>query len=283
MVKNKLLVEKSDGIIEIFDNAKLKKSLTNSNCSIVLANEIADYVEKQISENTVKMSTEEIYKLAFDKLKNTEKKTAARYSLRRSLLGLGPTGFPFEKFISKIFDRKGYKTRIGVTLSGNCVSHEVDVAAGDEDDLILCEVKFHNDLRTKSDTKVALYIKARYDDLKDREFNLFGKKMKPTRGVIITNTKFTNNAKKYARCVDLGMISWDYPRKGNLYDLIEETGLQPITSLVSISKSETERIIKEGIVDCEGLINSTKLLSELGLPDNKISKIIHEAREICSK
>jgi len=280
MVSNKLLVEKSDGVVEEFDSSKLKKSLTNSDCSVILANEIAEYVEGKITE---KMSTEEIYKIAFDKLKNTEKKTAARYSLRRSLLGLGPTGFPFEKFISKIFERKGYKTRTGVMLRGNCVSHEMDVIAGDSDDLVLCEVKFHNDIKTKTDTKVALYIKARYDDLKDKEFNLFGKLMKPTKGVIITNTKFTINARRYAKCVDLGMISWDYPKKGNLYDLIEETDLQPITSLVSISKSEKERIIKNGIIDCEELISNTKLLREIGLPNNKISKIIQEAQEICSK
>jgi len=277
---NKLLVEKSDGVLEAFDITKLKKSLINSDCSVVLANEISDFVEKQITD---KMSTDEIYRIAFDKLRNTEKKTASRYSLRRSLLGLGPTGFPFEKFIAKIFELKGYKTRTGITLAGNCVTHEMDVVAGDNDDLILCEVKFHNDIRTKTDTKVALYIKARYDDLKEKEFNFFGYPMKPTRGVIITNTKFTNNAKKYAKCVDLGMISWDYPKKGNLYDLIEETELQPVTSLVSITKSEKEKLIKNGVIDCREIVKNSKLLKQIGLPEDKIYKIIQEAKEICSK
>lgn len=275
-----ILVKKSDGVVEPFDSSKLKKSLTNSNASIVLANEIVDYVVEQL---TPKMTTEEIYKIAFEKLKGVEKKTASRYSLRRSLLGLGPTGFPFERFIAKIFEMKGYDTAVGVLMKGKCVEHEVDVVAGDVDDLILCEVKFHNEINTKSDTKVALYVRARYEDLKDQTFDIFNRKLKPTRGVIITNTKFTHNAKRYAKCADLGMISWEYPEKGNLYDLIEETGLQPITSLVSISNSDKEKMIKAGLIDCRDLENNKKTLEELNIPDNKIKKIIEEAKEICSK
>jgi len=277
---SKLLVEKLDGVLEDFDSSKLKKSLTNSDCSILLANEISAEIEKEIAGKT---TTEEIYRIAFEKLKNTEKKTASRYSLRRSLLGLGPTGFPFERFIAKIFDKKGYKTKTGITLNGSCVTHEVDVVAVDDDDLILCEVKFHNNIKTKTDTKVALYIKARYDDLKEKEYTFFGNTMKPTKGLIITNTKFTNNAKKYAKCVDLGIISWDYPKRGNLYDLIEETEIQPITSLVSATKSEKENMIRHDIIDCKDLINNPKLLSKIGFPKNKILKITKEAKNICSK
>ena len=277
---NKILIEKSDGIIEPFDSDKLKKSLLNSECSIVLANEIVDFVKNKINE---KSTTEEIYRIAFDRLKNTETKTASRYSLRRSLLGLGPTGFPFEKFIAKIFQEKGYSTKVGLMMRGSCTSHEVDVIAGRGDNLILCEVKFHNNLKIKTDTKVSLYVKARYDDLKEKEFNIFGKKMKPTRGVVITNTKFTNNAKRYAKCVDLGMISWDYPKKGNLYDMISETGLQPVTSLISISKSEKERLIRENLIDCRDLKTNRKTLENIGLTTAKIDKIIREAEEICSK
>lgn len=278
MADKKILVEKSDGVIEPFSIEKLKKSLINSEASVVLANEIAEEIRKQING---KMTTEEIYKAAFDRLKKTESKTASRYSLRRSLLELGPTGFPFEKFIEKIFQKKGYETKVGVTLRGNCVSHEIDVIASDHDDLILCEIKFHNNLKIKTDTRVTLYVKARYDDLKEKEFFLFDKKIKPTSGTLITNTKFTNNAKKYSQCAGLDLISWDYPKKGNLYDLIEETGIQPITSLISITKAEKEKLVNNGLIDCADLKNNRKLLLTIGIAKNKIDKMIEEAETIC--
>lgn len=279
-MNDKILVEKSDGVAEPFNPLKLKKSLINSEASVVLANEIAEYVEGKIKDG---MTTEEIYRIAFEKLKKTEIKTASRYSLRRSLLGLGPTGFPFEKFIAKILEHKNYKTRVGITLRGTCISHEVDVIASDGDDLMLVEVKFHNSLRMKTDTKVTLYVKARYDDLKEKEYQFFDKKMKPTSGILITNTKFTNNAKKYSKCAGLNLISWDYPKKGNLYDLIEETGLQPITTLVSLSKAEKEKLIVNGLIDCSELKDNIKILQSIGISQSKINKIIKEVEEICVK
>jgi hypothetical protein len=273
------LVLKSDGTTEPFNGSKLKNSLTSVDASVVLANEITDKIKRKLSGVT---STEDIYNLAFKLLKKTKKRTAARYSMKRSLLDMGPTGFPFEKFIAKIFDVKNYQTIVGMMLGGSCTEHEVDVIAGDEDDLLLCEVKFHNDIRTKTDTKVALYVKARYDDLSNKEYSLFNRRMKPTKGLIITNTRFTTSAEKYAKCVGLGMISWDYPKKGNLYDLIEETNLQPITSLISLTKNDKKRLIMENIIDCRDLLNNKKVLYSLGLNNKKTEKIIIEAKEVCS-
>jgi Holliday junction resolvase len=223
--KKKNLIVKSNGEVEPFDRDKLRQSLERSGASFVVVNEVTDRIESELKN---KMTTEKIYEKAFEYLKDKgESKTANRYALRRGVLKLGPTGFPFEQFIAKILQKRGYKTKNGVTLNGKCVEHEVDVVAYDDDDLILTEIKFHNQLSIKTDTKVALYIKARYDDLREGTFNIDGKERKMTKGIMVTNTKFTNNAKKYARCVGMELISWDYPEKGNLYNLIEESGIDP--------------------------------------------------------
>lgn len=281
-MSKKLFVEKADGTIEPFDGLKLQKSLINSEASLLLANEIVNYVEDKISSDK-QMMTGEIYKLAFDKLKQTERKTASRYSLRRSLLGLGPTGFPFEKFISKILEKKGYQTRVGVIMEGQCVEHEIDVVACEDENLILFEIKFHNNLKIKTDTKVVLYVKARFDDLKNKKIDFFNKSLYPTNGSVITNTKFTDSAKKYAKCAGLELISWNYPDKGNLYDLIEETGLYPITTIVSLSKLDKERLIEKDIINCLDIKNNREILDNLGLPPEKILKIFEEVDEICQQ
>ena len=50
--------------------------------------------------------------------------------------------------------------------------------AGNDIKLIIAEVKFHNDHRTQSDLKVALYVKARFDDLERYRFLPRGRQKK---------------------------------------------------------------------------------------------------------
>jgi len=252
-----VLIKKEDGTLEIFDAEKLRQSLLRANTSIISADGIVKKIEENLKPKT---STNEIYREAFNILKQTEKASALRYSIRRSLIELGPSGFPFEKFIEKVFQKKGYQTMVGVTLDGNCVEHEIDVIAlSPKNELFLTEVKFHNELYLKSDTKVTLYIKARFDDLKDIEFNLFGQKLKPTRMLLVTNTKFTDTAAKYAECAGLDLISWDYPKKGNLHSLVYETDTYPISILESLSSGEKNNLISEGIITCDDLMASKQL------------------------
>ena len=273
-----VLVKKENGELEIFDAEKLRQSLLRSNTSIISADSIVKKIEENLKPET---TTHEIYREAFELLKQTEKASALRYSIRRSLIGLGPSGFPFEKFIEKVFQKKGYRTEINITLDGHCVSHEIDVITlSPKNELFLTEVKFHNELYLKSDTKVALYIKARFDDLKNIKFNLFGKKLKPARMLLVTNTKFTDNAVKYAECAGLDLISWDYPLKGNLHSLVYETDTYPISILESLSSGEKTHLISEGIITCDDLISSKQLQQ---FSPEIISEIMAEIESINAK
>jgi len=109
------------------------------------------------------------------------------------------------------------------TVLGKCIPHEVDVVAYNDKELIFCEAKYHNELGTKSDVKVALYIKARFDDLKHGTFDYGSPGRALTEGLLITNTKFSTTAIQYGKCENLRMIGWNYPEKGNLRDLIMES------------------------------------------------------------
>ncbi len=270
---------KGTGEYEEFNPEKLKESLLRVSTSLLTAKDVVSKVRPRIKDG---MTTDYIYKIAFEILNKKEKRSAMRYSIKRSILELGPTGFPFEKFIAEIFKKKGYRTETGITLPGSCVSHEIDVLAYDEEDLILVEVKFHNALHLKSDTKTALYVKARWDDLKEKEIITENNRhRKPNRFVLITNTKFTNNSEKYGKCVGLGMISWGYPKKGNLYDLVLETKLHPITIINSLSNYEKELLIKNDIITANQIIETPFRLKEIGFNKNKIQKILNEAKIVC--
>ncbi len=273
-------VVKQDGEQEEFSRDKLRESLRRSGVATWLVDEIAHAVEEKFARKK-RVPTEKLYTFVRQKLQKKSKKAIPRYTIKRSLLTLGPTGFPFENFLAKVFEAKGYQTRTGQMLQGNCVPHEMDIVAWDEHELLCIEVKFHNQLKIRSDTKTALYIKARMDDLADTKFSYPGSLDKMTQGVLITNTKFTSNALKYGLCAGIDMMSFDYPPKGNLYDLIEETGLHPLTCLTELSKSHKKTLLDKGVVTCKVLADDPKLLDKLNINQQKKDKVLDEVNAIC--
>ncbi len=272
-------ITKADGTREPFDPQKLLESLLRARADRRIADEIVEKINKEIRDG---MTTSHIYERAFDLLNQRSKKTAQKYSIRRSILNLGPTGFPFEKYISEIFKSKGYETRVGQILKGKCLEHEVDLVAWNDKEMIIAEIKFHNELSAKSDTKVALYVKARFDDLVSQKFKIAGKERQIKKAILITNTKFTDNAKKYAECVGtFEMVSWDYPRKGNLFDLIDETKMYPVTAIPLLSKKNQQDLLNEGVVNCLHLKDKKPIMKGVGISDEKITEIVENIENLC--
>lgn len=270
---------KADGTKEVFDSGKLMDSLLRARAKREVAEDIVEKINKEIRDG---MTTSQIYERAFDLLNGKSRKTAMKYSIRRSILNLGPTGFPFEKYVAEIFKAKGYETRTGQVVQGKCIEHEVDMLAWNDKEVIVSEIKFHNELSAKSDTKVALYVKSRFDDLIGQKIKLAGKEREIKRGILITNTKFTDNAKQYAECVGtFEMISWDYPKKDNLFDLIEETQMQPLTAITSLTKKNQQDLLGAGIINCMSLKDRRNSMKSVGIPDDKINEIIENIDNLC--
>jgi hypothetical protein len=270
-------IKKSSGELEVFNKAKLLDSIEKAGASMFVAEDVANKIEAKLKEG---MPTSMIYTQAFKLLRKKESRPAIRYSLRRSIASLGPTGFPFEDFVGEIFKEKGYKIINDLIVNGHCIEHEIDIVAYNDDHLIMTEIKFHNQLMLKSDVKVALYIKARFDDLVGVEFNIDGKKRKMTQGLLLTNTKFTENAIKFGACAGVNMIGWNYPAKGNLHDLIEETGLHPLTCLTTLSGREKKILLDKEIVTCKNLKTKIEVLKEMQLTDGRIARVLKEIGEV---
>lgn len=224
MATEGIYVIKADGTRELFDKAKLEHSLKKAGASSKAAEDIIKHIDIHAGED---ITTHEIYKHAFDLLHKEDRPIAFKYSLKRAIMDLGPSGFPFEDFVAEIFKQKGYQAITGQIVKGFCVEHEIDVVAWNKEKLIMVEAKFHNELGVKSDLKVALYVKARFEDLSKVEFDYDGKR-KLDEGWLVTNTKFSSTAIEYGSCQGgLRMIGWNYPPKGNLHDMIIEAKLHP--------------------------------------------------------
>lgn len=277
--KKQIHIIKYDGTKELFNIEKLKSSLIRSEASPEVADKVSKKIESELKEG---VTTREIYKKAFSLLKKTERTSAARYSVRRAIMDLGPHGFPFEDFVGEIYRAKDYFVEVGKTINGFCVMHEVDVFAQNKQEMVVAEVKFHNNPGIKSDLKTALYVKARFDDIAKAGFFKGISEDKKQKRMLITNTKFSSRAIKYGTCAGLDMISWNYPQKGNMQDLIEETGLHPLTCLTSLSKKDKREFLKEGIVLCRDLkASGREQLKAKGISEEKIKEILIEVNTLC--
>lgn len=272
-MNGEIYITKADGTKEKFDVAKLENSLKKAGAGSKVAEEIVTSVQKELTDG---LTTKEIYHRAFDLLRKEEKPIALKYSLKRAIMELGPSGFPFEKFIAEIFRYKGYTAETGKIVKGFCVEHEVDVVAWDDKKLVMCEAKFHNDPGMKSDLKVALYVKARFDDLRKMTFK-YGKERRLDEGWLITNTKFSSTAIEYGSCQGgLIMIGWNYPPRGNLHDMVLEAKLHPVTCLTSLTGREKKFLLSQGLVLCKSVIENPGLLPLMGLSPVKAQKVMEE-------
>ncbi|MEX0934858.1 MAG: ATP cone domain-containing protein [Candidatus Paceibacterota bacterium] len=270
-------IQKSDGSQEKFDPEKLRESLLKSGASKEEAEDVVEHILSEVKDGT---TTKFIYDHAFELLKQAEGGVAARYSMRRALAELGPSGFPFERFVGELFRAEGYEVEVGKELEGECVSHEVDIVAQMDGDWVVGEVKFHKESHVKSDVQVALYVHARFMDLKKSNFDGIADDKEP-HGTLITNTKFTSHAIKYGECAGLEMVGWSYPEKGNLQDRIEQSMLQPLTMLTKLSGAEKRVLLESGHALCREIRDNPEILDEVGIDRGKQEAVIKEVRAVC--
>ncbi|MEX0638930.1 MAG: restriction endonuclease, partial [Balneolaceae bacterium] len=272
-------VTKASGEKQVYDASKLRKSLANAGAQKEVIQEISKSVEEMLFEG---ISTKKIYKEAFRLLKSASQKSAITYKLKEAILELGPTGFPFEKFVAELLNRMGYQTEVGVFVKGECVTHEIDVLASKDSEHFMIECKFHNRKENTCNVKVPLYIQSRFLDVKKSWTSLPGHQYKAHTGWIVTNTRFTSDAEQYGECVGLKLLSWDYPANNGLKDLITRVGLHPITSLSSLNKQEKEILLAMDVIFCTQLYENPDHLNKIGMDSRKAAKVRQEVSAICN-
>ncbi|MCB0397631.1 MAG: restriction endonuclease [Flavobacteriales bacterium] len=270
---------KMTGEKAVFDPAKLRRSLERSGADNSAIQQIIREVEASLYDG---ITTREIYKKAFSLLRKISRPTAARYKLKKAIYELGPSGFPFEKFIAAILDYEGFQTSTNVIVKGHCVKHEVDVVAEKEEKHFMVECKFHSDQGRFCDVKIPLYIHSRFLDVEKQWRKQDGHNHKFHQGWIFTNTRFTSDAIQYGNCSGLMLVSWDQPKKGSLSERINASGLHPITCLISLTASEKRTLLKMEKVLCMDLCNHPELLSAISVNPQRQKKILKEAAELCN-
>lgn len=265
--------------IEPFDIDKLIRSLRHSKANEKTVMQIAEEIKNNLHDG---MTTKQIYEMAFSMLRNTSNVATARYKLKKAIMELGPTGYPFENFIGKILESEGFKTNVGVVMKGHCVNHEVDVSAIKGNEHYLIECKFHSDQGRFCNVKTPLYIHSRFMDLEKQWLKQKDHSFKNHKGWVYTNTRLSKDALQYGVCVGLGLVSWDYPFNESLKKRIDASGLHPITCLLSITKNEKKLLLDKGVVLSKELCQNPSYLDEIGVKKTKHKNILIEAKELCN-
>lgn len=277
MDKSAKLITKKSGEKVPFDQEKLKRSLERSGAG----EKDIQAIIRQVNDRLVDgMSTHKVYQMAYSILRKGSSKVAGKYRLKKAIFELGPTGYPFEKFVGELLKFQGYQVQVGQIVKGHCVEHEVDVIAEKEHQKFMIECKFHQDQGKKSDVKVSLYIHSRFLDIEKQWNKNPNESLRFHQGWIVTNTRFTDDAIRFGKCSGLKLISWDYPAQGSLKQRIDVSGLHPITVLNSLTKKEKQEILNKDIVLCRNL--KTEHLIDIGFRENRIGKIMKEISSLLS-
>lgn len=271
-------ITKASGAVEDFNKEKLRSSLIRSGAGKDQAEEIIERVLHDIEPYT---GTKEIYRLAKKYLKRFNHASGIRYSLKRALFRLGPTGYPFERYFGELLKHYGYRIEVGKIIQGRCVQHEVDVFAVKDNEVSTIECKYHNSTGRATDVKVAMYVHARFQDI---EPVISSKEPgKSYKGWLVTNTRCTTEAIRYADCSKFKVVSWGYPQESSLERMIEDKRLYPVTIVSGIKAGLTRKLVEQGVVLLQDLaaMEVSEIISRLSLPEKKARLLKDQADALC--
>jgi len=280
----KIFVLNSKGEKELFSFQKVINSLKKAGVSKEIAFKIAKEIEKNVYPG---IKTSKIFKQIKKSLSKTSPCWAMKFSLKEAMKKLGPTGFPFEKFIREVLINQGFEVKINQYICGKCkVFYEVDFIAKKEKKIYIGECKYHHFQGERVDLKVVLEVFARFLDIKEnsffKRFVLKGGEVYP---MIVTNTKFTSNAIRYAKCQKISLLGWKYPKNKGLEYFIEKEKLYPITILPSFKSYLKDVFSQKKLMLVKDLLENDfeTLLRNLNIKREILTQLINESKTLLNE
>jgi Holliday junction resolvase len=276
-----LTIIKASGQTEEFLIEKLVDSLIRSGAPEDVAWDIAKKVASQVAPSS---HTKHIFRMAKKLLRHYNRATDMRYSIKRAIYSLGPAGYQFEKYFAAILREYGFSAEINRILTGYCVTHEVDVFATKDGKGSVIECKYHSNGGIPTDVKTALYIHSRFMDIRKAYESVPVNNAVVQEGWLVTNTRCTTDAIRYAECVGLRIVSWKYPEKESLETMIEKHRLYPVTILSSVRKNSLETLFRNDIIFAKDIadMDEKTFLRTSGLDAGTAVNLKREAEALCS-
>jgi len=264
VVPRNFFIYKADGRKVKFNPNKILSTCIRAGASRSTAKRILKKVRSDIYHE---MGTNDIYKLVLQAI--SEEKGGVglhqRYQLKESIMRLGPSGFAFENYVANLLPYYNLQVYgIRVKIKGKCAIHEIDVIGVSDTKQFMIECKHDSHRGSYVGLKVALYTHARFLDTYPR---FFGE-------VIFCNSKISESAKKYARCIGQQVYSWRYPSEKSLEKIIEKNKLYPIT-ILNLTSRELEIFYGVNLMIAKELLeyDVVKLSKKTGISTKRIRNL----------
>lgn len=274
-----IFVVKADGTKQLFSREKVVNTCIRMGASREIADEVAEKVELRAYDG---IETGKILMMIFQLL--SQYRSAVRHviSLRESLSLLEPKP-DFERFIQNLLSEHGYDVTPNQIVRGRCVEHEVDAVARKNGETLIVEVKHHFNFHARTGLDESRIIWAVLEDVNEGyELGLNTRKI--DRSMIVTNTKFSEEAKTYGKCKGIYQIGWSFPPYRGLEHLIEEKKLYPITYLKGLKTGDRERLASSGIILLKQLLETSpeETHKTTGIPMETVKLLTEKAESILS-
>jgi hypothetical protein len=264
------VVTKADGSRQPFNKDKIIKTCIRMGASKQTAYEVADKIERKLYDG---IPTKKILQMIFGYMRKDKPATSHLYDLRRGISLMEPKP-EFEMFIRILLANNDFEVQPNQILVGKCAEHEVDAIATRKGATYFVEAKHHYSYHTLTGLDESRIARAIQEDVIEG-YNMSMGKFKIDTPLIVTNTKFSEQATRYAYCRDILLIGWNTPLDLNVQSMIEEKNLYPLSCLRRLRRDERTRLVNSGIVLIKQVVeeNPARLASKTGISKSTLERI----------
>lgn len=279
---NSVQVVNLRGEKEPFSLKKVYRSARRAGADHQTAKKISQAIGDQVYSG---MPTTEIYQKVKMLLNQASPSLGIKFSLRKGMEKLGPTGFPFEKMIRQVFKHQGFETRVNQSVPGHYIDwYEIDFLSINKakKKVLVGECKYRSRPGDRLDLDVALSNFGRFYDIKNGPILTKYPQGYEVESILVTNAKFTSQAVKYSRGYGVELLGWRYPKDRGLETIIEEGQLWPITVLPAVNAELMRVFAAHKIMLVKDLVEIPlpDLAQTTGLSEKHLKEVVDQAQMV---
>lgn len=273
----RVFVTKADGSRQEFDRDKVVRTCLKTGVNNHIASDVAREVEARIYDG---IPTSQVLQMTYRLLRKHKPVIRHLLDLKKglSLMNSKPE---FEKFVQILLAHHGFEVSPNQIIKGKCIGHEVDAVARKNGVTYFVEVKHHSNYHTPTGLDESRIARAVLEDVAEG-FALGKSDLKIDKAMIVTNTRYSEHARRYGKCRNILQIGWSSPKFQSLQYMIEEKRAYPLSCIKRLNKETKMKLVNSGIVLVRQLVEEdpSKLARRTGISQKILKDIVQKVEDI---